>query len=390
MNEYSVLLTLGGLLLAGLAMDEIGRRTHLPRVTLLVLLGIVVGPSALDVLPVEVRGWYPLVSVLALVMVAFLLGGKLTRQVLAENGRHILGVSTGAVLATAFAVAGGLYLAGVDPVLCLILGGVATATDPAATQDVVDRSRNDSPFSRTLLGVVAIDDAWGLIAFAALLAGAQAISGHGFAEVLAIGTREILGAVAIGMIVGFPAAYLTGRIQPGEPSQAEALGVVFLCGGLALAFEASFLLATMIAGLIVANTAQHHTRPFHEIEHFEWPFMIVFFVLAGASLDLSVLPTVGVIGGLYFVLRVIGRLSGGWIGGYASGMEPRGRRWIGAALMPQAGIAMGMALVAAGAFPQFHDQILAVAIGSTVAFELIGPIATQSALSRNSSDDDHD
>lgn len=386
MDHELILITVGALLLAGLALESVGRRTRLPRVTLLVLLGIVVGPSGLGLLPDGASDWYPLLAVVSLVMVAFLLGGKLTRQVLVEDGGPILAVSGSAVIVTAVLVAAGLWLMGVHPILCLLLAGISTSTDPAATQDVVGTERAGLPFCRTLLGIVAIDDAWGLIAFSVLLAAAHAFVGQSPLSGLYIAWTEIGGALIIGVGLGLPAAYLTGRLAPGEPTRIEALGVVFLCGGMALLFHASFLLAAMVTGLVVANFARHHTRPFHEIENFEWPFMLLFFVLAGASLDVSVLPTIGMIGAGYIVLRTLGRLVGGWLGGAMSGMAPVSRRWMGAALMPQAGVAMGMALLAAESFPEHGDTILAIAIGSTVVFELVGPVLTQIAVARNSAD----
>lgn len=380
MPNSQFLITIGALLLIGLAMDELGRRTRLPRVTLLVLFGIAAGPSGFNLLPAAVDGWYPLAAVMALVMVAFLLGGRLTRELFAESGRHIMSVSIAAVLITAAFVGFGLWLIGVDPLMCLVLAGISTATAPAATQDVVRRSKAEGPFSRLLLGVVAIDDAWGLILFSLLLALGQTLAGQNPYSALSIGLFEVGGAVLIGVAVGFPMAYMTGRLQPGEPSQAEALGVVFLCGGLSLALGASFLLAAMITGLIVANFARHHKRAFHEIENIEWPFMVLFFVLAGASLDISALPTIGFTGIAYLLLRILGRLAGGWLGGRSTGLRPDYCRWIGIALMPQAGVALGMALVAAHAFPAARDQILAMAIGTTILFELGGPVLTQWAL----------
>lgn len=380
MPNSQFLITIGALLLIGLAMDELGRRTRLPRVTLLVLFGIAAGPSGFDLLPDGTDGWYPLVAVMALVMVAFLLGGRLTRDLFAESGRHIMSVSIAAVLITAACVGIGLWLIGVDPLLCLVLAGISTATAPAATQDVVRRCKAEGPFPRLLLGIVAIDDAWGLILFSLLLAVGQALAGQSPYSALSIGLIEVGGAILVGVAVGFPTAYMTGRLQPGEPSQAEALGVVFLCGGLSLALGASFLLAAMIAGLIVANFARHHTRAFHEIENIEWPFMVLFFVLAGASLDIAALPAIGFAGIVYLLLRCLGRVAGGWLGGRISGLRPDYSRWIGIALMPQAGVALGMALVAAHAFPDARDQILAMAIGTTILFELGGPILTQWAL----------
>jgi Kef-type K+ transport system membrane component KefB len=381
MNHSIFLVTIGGVLLAGLALDALGRRTKLPRVTLLVLFGVAVGSSGLGLLPIESESWYELIAEIALVMVAFLLGGGLTREVLAEEGRHILGVSAGAVIVTAILVAGGLWLLGFDPILCLLLAGVSTATDPAATQDVVRRSGDGRSFSQTLLGVVAIDDAWGLIAFSLLLALAHALVGHSVFGVVEILGYELGGAIVIGLVVGLPAAYLTGRLEAGEPTQAEAIGVVLLCGGLALAVGASFLLAAMIAGFTIANLARHHTRPFQEIENIEWPFIVLFFVLAGASLNVSHLPAIGLLGAAYLVLRALGRIVGGWLGGWASGMHPQNRRWIGMALMPQAGVAIGMALVGATAFPELSSLILTTTIAATIIFELGGPILTQWALS---------
>lgn len=382
MSDSLVLITIGGLLLAGLAMDELGRRTRMPRVTLLVVFGIAAGPSGFDLLPATIQDWYPLVATMALVMVAFLLGGQLTRKVLAEDGMHIFGVSAGAVLVTTALVGAGLWLIGIDPVLCLVLAGISTATDPAATQDVVRRENAGGPFARTILGVVAIDDAWGLIVFSLLLACSHALLGQNSHGVLELLGTELGGALLVGMIVGIPAVYLTGRLNPGEPSQAEALGVVFLCGGLALALGASFLLAAMIAGVLVANFARHHNRAFHEIENIEWPFMVLFFVLAGASLEISALPAIGMVGAAYFVLRTLGRIAGGWLGATATGMPSGHRLWIGAALMPQAGVAMGMAMVAANSFPQHRSEILGVAVGTTILFELVGPYCTQLALSK--------
>ena len=354
----------------------------MPRVTLLVLFGFAVGPAGLDLLPPDAEGWYPFFAKVALVMVAFLLGGHLTRSVIARDGRSILGVSIGVVAMTGLVVGAGLWALGVDPVLALAFAGIATATDPAATEDVVRSSGASGSFVRTLRGVVAIDDAWGLLAFSLLLAMGQAFGGGDTSDALSHMAVELGGAALIGLGIGLPAAYLTGRLKPGEPSLTEALGVVFLCGGLALAIGASFLLAAMIAGVTIANLARHHSRPFHEIENIEWPFMVLFFILAGAALDVAALPAIGLVGLAYIGLRMAGRFAGGWIGGIAGGLAPRARPWIGLALMPQAGVAMGMALIAANAFPAHGETILAITIGTTVVFELIGPVFTQLAISR--------
>ncbi|MEQ8652073.1 MAG: cation:proton antiporter [Kiloniellales bacterium] len=382
MDDHIVFLVLGGLLLVGMFTDEIGRRTRLPRVTLMILFGLALGPSGLDLLPEDFRDWYHLLASAALTMVAFLIGGRLSLSMLRSHGKVILSVSLSAVFLTALMVGGGLFLLGAPLALALLLASVSTSTDPAATQDVVRQMQAEGPFTDTLIGIVAIDDAWGLIVFSLLLVAANAMAGEGTVGILQQALWEIGGALAVGAAVGLPAAFLTGRLHPGEPIQAEVLAVVFLVAGLALWLEASFLLAGMCAGALVANLAKHHEQPFHEIESIEWPFLVLFFVLAGASLDLDSLQEIGLVGFAYLLLRLIGRVAGGWAGARLVGAPPEHQRWIGLALVPQAGVALGMALVAAEDFPELAESLLAITIGTTILFELAGPLLTQAALNK--------
>ena len=380
MEIHQTLLILGGCLLLGLAADELGRRSHIPRVTLLILLGLAVGPSGLDALPSEFEGWYPFLATVALTMVAFLLGSSLSVDTLQKHGREILSVSLAVVVVTATVVGVGLALLGVPILLCLLLAGIATATAPAASQDVVRQTGAAGPFTDTLLGVVAIDDAWGLIVFSILLVLAKAIMGDGGISILMHGLWEIGGSLLVGLAVGLPAAFLTGRLREGEPVQIEALSVVFLCAGLAIWLNVSFLLAGIVAGAIVVNLAKHHNRAFHEIEHVEWPFMVLFFISAGALLDLDALQQIGLIGIAYILLRFGSRIFGGWLGATVAGAPITHRQWIGIALVPQAGVALGMALIAGTHLPEMKETLLAIVVGSTVIFEIVGPVLTQLAL----------
>ena len=136
----------------------------------------------------------------------------------------------------------------------------------------------------------------------------------------------------------------------------------------------------MVLGCVVANLARHHIRPFRAIEGIEWPFMILFFVLAGASLHTETLFQIGFVGSAYIILRIIGRLLGAWTGGAISHADPLMRRWMGMALMPQAGVALGMALVAMKRRPDLGEIILPIVIASTVLFEVIGPMLTRTGL----------
>ncbi len=380
MTSHMLFLVLGGVLLIGLLTDELGRQTRLPRVTLLIMFGIAIGPTGLDLIPAELHQWREFLAAMALTMVAFLLGGQLSLTTLRVHGKVILSASLIVILATAVIVGVGLIAIGLSVTMALLLAGISTATAPAATRDVVLQAGAKGPFMSILLGIVAVDDAWGIIVFSLLLVMAKALAGQGGLEVLLQGLWELGGAVTIGLALGLPAAFLTGRLQKGEPIQLEALGLVFVCAGLAIWLGVSYLLAGIVLGACIVNLAKHHNRPFHEIEHIEWPFMVLFFVLAGASVELNLVVEIGFIGAVYIFLRLFGRVVGGWVGGKLGGAENLHCRWLGLALTPQAGVALGMSLVAANQFPSHAQAILAVTIGSTVIFELFGPILTMLAL----------
>ena len=386
MDLTPVFLSLGGLFTAGLACDVLARRTGLPRVTLLLAVGVVAGRSGLGLIPPAFDALFGFLSIAALTLVAFLLGNALTRDKLRDNGRMILSVSWSIVAATLLCVTLGLWGLGLDPALAMILGAIACATAPAATQDILREAGAEGRFADTVKGIVAIDDAWGLIVFSLVLVGAAGLTGTNGGGLLAIAAEDILGAVLVGLAVGAAGAVLTGRITRGEPLQAEALALVFLTAGLSEWLGVSYLLAGLVAGAMIANFATHHDRAFHEIEHAQWPFMLLFFLMAGAVLDVGQLWALGGVGLAYVGLRVVGRVAGGWVGAWLAGAGPAQRRWIGPALMPQAGVAVGMALVAAEQFPHWGPQIMSLTVGTTVLFELAGPPVTRLAVLRGSRD----
>ncbi len=376
-----LLITLGVLLLLGLATDALGQLTRLPRVTLLLLLGLALGPAGFALLPSADSRVFAMSTQTALVMVGFLLGERFTPAAMQERGRSVVLVSVIAVLLTGVCVAGLLLMAGAPFELACLLGAVSTSTAPAATVDVVEQEGRDTPFGRLLLGVVAVDVAWGLVLFGLVGAGVGIWADGGTpAATLLEGVREVGGALLLGGALGVPVAALTARLRPGEPTLLEALGAVFLCGGLALWLHVSPLLAAMSLGATVANLARHHERPFHSIRDVERPFLVVFFVFAGALLDLAALETVGFVGLVYLVGRIVGRLLGGFVGCRVAGEGEGTAHWMGVALLPQAGVALGLAIIAAERFPELAVELVPVVIGSTVVFELFGPLGTRAAL----------
>jgi len=374
------LIAFGVLFLVGLAADQIGQRTHLPRVTLLLACGLIAGSAGFELIPPDLALLYPALAIVALSMVAFLLGSALSRDTLRAHGKAILLISLAIVVVTMGLVALGLWALGLPLAPALVLGAIATATAPAATYDVIRQSGLDNGFTRTLKGIVAIDDAWGLIAFSLMIVVAKTWVDSGNGYILSTSVIEIIGSMVLGVAVGLPAALLTGRLSDGEPLRIEALALVFMTAGLALWLELSYLIAGMTAGAVIVNLARHHTRAFHEIENIQWPFMILFFILAGATMEADVLWSIGPIGLAYVALRTLARLIGGWIGATLAGVPAPERRWYGPALLPQAGVAIGMALIAADELPGEGATIMALTLGATVVFELLGPLVAAFAI----------
>jgi Kef-type K+ transport system membrane component KefB len=377
------LMILGGFLLAGFAADVLGRRMHVPRVTLLLLLGFLAGPSGWQLVPDEITQWFSFATLLALSIIGFHLGERFLGKRLRTTGKPVAFVSLAEVAGSAAGVFLLLWAFGVPIPLALLLASVAPATDPAATMDVASGTGSKGPLTDTLLGVVAIDDAWGVMLFSLLTVIASSMvtpeTSASVASwvVLGHGLWEIAGGLLLGIAVGLPMALLTGRIKSGELTVVETLGFVLLCSGLALYFELSYVMACMAMGATVSNVAHHHHRPFHAIKEVEQPFLIVFFVLAGFQFQLDQLVHVGWIGLGYIVARVIGKVIGAYVGASAAGAPPVVRRHIGFCLLPQAGVALGLALMVAQRYPELGEKVLTTIVGTTFVFELVGPVVTR-------------
>jgi len=389
-SSSQFLLTLGGILLLGLVTSTLAQRTSLPRVTLLLIFGICIGQAGWNIIPLEFSSYFDLIAEITLLMVGFLLGSKLTIESLKESAGDVFWISLCAALLTATLVSLLLIAINVATDIAIILGCIASATAPTAILDIIAEAKkqwNLRPqqikFSNTLLSIVAIDDVWALLLFALGLSVAKTLNGHGADSIFFLTAAwEIFGAIGLGLLIGTPAAYLTGRAKPGQPMVIEALGIVFICGGLAIWLEVSYLIAAMTVGTTIANLAKHHDYPFHAIENFESPFMVVFFVLAGASLDLASFEELGLIGVLYITGRGAGKYLGSLLGSQISGSATATKKWMGLALLPQAGVPIGMALVAANQFPEHRQILLSVVISSTILFDIIGPILTRYSLTK--------
>jgi Kef-type K+ transport system membrane component KefB len=383
LEEYPLLL-LGCFLLAGYVAHVVGNKTHVPRVILLLLVGIAAGPAGFNVVPEGTASWFPVVTQAALSVVGFELGEKFFGASVKAIGRPLLVLSVLKVVGTSLMVFTTLLLFGVQLELALIFAGIAPATAPAATIDVIEEVGASGTLTDTTLRLVAIDDAWGIIIFSILAALAAALSDNSQSLLLVLGgIEEVFGSILLGAGLALPMSWVTGRATKGELTLIETLGFVFVCGGAASLLGLSYLLACMTMGCVVSNTARHHARPFHAIKNIQQPFLIVFFLLAGFSVEFSSINTLGVISGAYIFARIIGGIVSGYFGARLAQFPATVQKLIGLCMLPQAGVALGLGLVAAERFPQLAEQIISVTVGTTVVFELFGPLTTRYALHRS-------
>jgi Kef-type K+ transport system membrane component KefB len=378
-----LILTLGGLLLLALAIEGLARRARVPQVTLLVLAGILIGKPGLDLLPAAADAWYPVVSDFALLIVGFLLGRHLSLALLRAHGRRLVWFSLSVVLGTSLTVGALLVASGFPVPMAMVLAGIAPASAPTAILNVVEENEAAGSYTETMLAVVAINNALVLITFDLLLAGAETlIAGEAMTGPLLAGGHGLVGAVLVGAVTGLPAGRLIHRVRSGESMQLATLGLVLACGGLALWIGASYLLAAIALGAVLVNSARGDARPFETVQALDWPILALFFILTGAGSHPETLLSIGWLGGVYVIARALGLIVGAWTGGFLGRAPQIQRRWLGPAIMPQAGVALGMALVASEELPRWGETVLAVVVGSTVLFELVGPVLTRLGLSR--------
>lgn len=379
-QDFSNLVVLGLFLIFGGHAYEIARWLQLPRVTLLVLTGLVVGPSVLDIIPTAIIDMFPTIAYIALSMVAFRLGEAFIDFDFKENGLAMLGISLGKTIAAAGLVFTGVFLIKKSVVLGLLLAALAPASAPAATLDVITETKAKGPLTRTILSVLAFDNILSISLFALALIFTDSLMDQveSWREIL-LGLWEIGGAFILGFGLGWPTIKLAEYIdKEQEPSLLKILGVILLCAGLANQFHISYLLACIVLGITVARSDHPPLRKvFLTVEEIGEPFLVFFFLLAGCELQLSALTTLGLMGVVYVLARCAGFVMGGTLASRWVTTEPVIQKHIGWCLFPQAGVALGLAVITLDHFPFIGQLLISVIVSTTVIFELFGPTVTR-------------
>ena len=406
-----ILLSLSIALLAGLLLSRLAKLLKLPAVTAYLVAGILVGPFLLGRLSIfgvhlgfveEDLSAFKIISEVALGFIAFSIGNEFRLSDLKKNGvkATVIGIFQ-AVVATLLVDAVLIVVALTTKVISLeaaiVLGAIASATAPAATLMVVKQYKAKGPLTDILLPIVAIDDAVGLVLFAISFGIAKAIgSGEiSLISILAEPIIEVVASLALGALMGF-LFHLCERFFHSR-SKRLAVSVTFVLLTVALSmikFKAgnvhvgfSSLLVCMMLGTVFCNVCDFSLELMDRVDRWTAPLFVLFFVISGAELDLTVFMSLGIV--LVGVAYILARSAGKYLGAFASAKamkcDKQITRFLGVTLLPQAGVALGMAIKASDPVTGLGDTgavVAQITLFAVLIYELIGPLLTKIALTK--------
>lgn len=377
-----VLLVLSVILFAGFIMTRLTNTLNLPKVSGYIMAGILIGPCGLDLIPKDLIGHMGFVSDLALAFIAFGVGKFFKKEVIKKTGPKIIVITMFEALMAGFLVTVcALVFFHLDLDFALILGAIATATAPASTMMTINQYKAKGEFVNVLLQIVALDDVVCLMAFSIVAAVARRDVSQAFSM------SEVMMPIAYNLMalgLGFFCGYFLSRLLIPARSRDNRLilAIAMLLGisGICAALDISPLLACMMFGAAYINLTRDK-KLYRQINNFTPPVMSIFFIVSGMNLDLAALKTVGAIGVSYFVIRIVGKYLGTYLSCWLTGMSRPIRNYMGLALIPQAGVAIGLAFLGQRLLPpEKGNLLLTIILSSSVLYEMVGPVSAKAAL----------
>ncbi|MBO5773596.1 MAG: cation:proton antiporter [Clostridia bacterium] len=379
----------------GLILNRIMKLFNLPNVTGYLIAGVLVGPYCINLLNAENLSDVSFISTVALGFIAFSIGGEFKLDAIKRLGGKVLTITfMQAFFAVAFVMASLFVVQAIDKTLIstpaiLLLSAIATATAPAATLMVVRQYKARGPVTETLLPVVAFDDAIGLIVFAICFGIAKVLAGGGeiTAKTIALlPLLEIALSLAVGCALGFVIALACKLFKSRANRLSVMIAVVLVAVGLCqieiLGVHMSSLLICMMVGAAFTNARKDAVIILDGAERWTPPLFMLFFVISGATLDLTIIPYIGVIGIVYILFRSLGKYLGSFLGGVVTKADKNVKNYLGITLLPQAGVAIGMAQTVASepSLASISQSIVTVVLCATLIYEIVGPLLTKICL----------
>lgn len=373
------------IIFSGMLFGRVVKMIKLPNVTGYLIAGLIIGPCCLKIVPKDLLVQFEIISEVALGFIAFSIGSEFKLSYLKKIGIAPIVIALFEALVAVILVFIGLVAIGCEVPFALALSAIAAATAPAATIMVVNQYKAKGPVTSTLLTVVAVDDAIALMAFGICVAIANMIGGQGgnAAMMIVKPVIEIVGALVVGGILGVLILIPLKFFKKQGNRLAIIVGTVFLGVALAELWGLSSLLLCMALGSVFVNVSRESSEVMKIAEAVTPPIYLMFFVVSGAELDVTILASIGLVGVIYLVLRSLGKIGGAALGAKLMHSDENVVKYLGLALLPQAGVAIGLSLVATTVVPQYGATIRAVILCGTFIYEMIGPVMAKIALKKS-------
>ncbi|HOV69297.1 MAG TPA: cation:proton antiporter [Clostridia bacterium] len=383
--QMHTLFYLALMIFSGLILGRAVKQIRLPNVTGYLIAGLLIGPYVLKLIPADITHQFDIISEVALAFIAFSIGSEFKWEYLKKVGAAPVIIAVFEALAATVFVFAILVSLGFDVEISLLLGAIASATAPAATIMVVKQYGAKGPVTQTLLSVVALDDAIALIAFGFSMATVNTLINPSDASVfmtIAKPIVEIFGSIILGIALGFVFSFTLRFFKKDSNRMIITVGFIFLAAAAASMLGLSSLLLCMSMGMALINTGESGLAVFKLTDYITPPIFLLFFVISGAELDITILPNIGIIGIMYLIFRVIGKILGAAMGAIISKAPLAVRKYLGYTLIPQAGVAIGLSLIASQTLPEYGRTIRAVVLCATMIYELVGPAVTKLGLKK--------
>ena len=388
----ATIISIALMLAAGFLMTRITKKLRLPNVTAYIVGGILAGPFVLNLIPQTIVEGTSFLPDIALAFIAFSTGEFFHLSALKKNGGKVVTITVLESCGAAILVFLTCHLIlGLNFAFSVVLGALATATAPASTIMTIRQTGAKGDFVETLLQVVALDDVVGLVLYSMAISLATAVfSSTGFqvsAVLIPLGKNLLL--LLLGCLFGLILKWLVGTRRSTDNRLIIAIAVLFSYCGICAVIDASPLLGCMAMGMVYINTTEDE-RMFRQLNYFSPPILLLFFFRSGLSFDLGSLfnqsESVGavpllIVGVIYFLVRILGKYVGAWSGCHLAGKSPKVRNFLGLALIPQAGVAIGLAALGARELGgEMGHALETIILSSSVLYELIGPGAAKLSL----------
>ncbi|MDE6029854.1 MAG: cation:proton antiporter [Clostridiales bacterium] len=385
-----IIISIALMLIVGFLFTRITKLLRLPNVTAYILAGIVIGPFCLDLIPSAVIEGTDFISDIALAFIAFGVGEFFKFSTLKKNGGKVVVITLfEALTASVVVFILTFFILRLGFAFSLVLAALASATAPASTMMTIRQTKAKGDFVNTLLSVVALDDVVSLIAFSVAISVALAsMDGNLSAGDILLPIAYNIVLVGVGIVFGFLLKLLM-RKRSTDNRLIVSVALIFAICGIGAALNVSPLLGCMAMGTVYVNVSNDE-KLFKQLNYFSPPILLLFFVRSGLSFRLDVLFDFGtglggipllVIGIAYFVVRIAGKYLGAFVGCLTVKKQPKVRNYLGMALVPQAGVSIGLAALGARLLGGDAGSMLqTVILSSSILYELIGPACAKLSL----------